>query len=220
MRIIPAYAGSTSSPASPTPNAPDHPRIRGEHILPSAMCAMATGSSPHTRGAPPLTDLKPMGGGDHPRIRGEHLRIANQIGGASGSSPHTRGAHMQSNGYHGEKRIIPAYAGSTVAAPRASAIRQDHPRIRGEHPIAAKPDNLVMGSSPHTRGARERCEADVAGAGIIPAYAGSTRFKGLICDFCTDHPRIRGEHASGGGAARSIPGSSPHTRGARLSCRR
>ena len=49
--IIPAYAGSTPCSTMSVRVAKDHPRIRGEHILPSAMCAMATGSSPHTRGA-------------------------------------------------------------------------------------------------------------------------------------------------------------------------
>ena len=31
------------------------------------------------------------------------------------------------------------------------------------------------GSSPHTRGARDRDEIPLLGGGIIPAYAGSTR---------------------------------------------
>ena len=53
--------------------------------------------------------------------------------------------------------IIPAYAGSTESWAMTQASAADHPRIRGEHPIAAKPDNLVMGSSLHTRGARSPC---------------------------------------------------------------
>ena len=74
-RIIPAYAGST--PVSPTParSRQDHPRIRGEHalhrdgvdvhsgIIPAYAGSTSpltdtqtapAGSSPHTRGAPPL----------------------------------------------------------------------------------------------------------------------------------------------------------------------
>ena len=92
LRIIPAYAGSTSSPASPTPSVPDHPRIRGEHIDLRAAEDTTKGSSPHTRGAPfpcPATfvwsGIIPAYAGstakglsmsptptDHPRIRGEH----------------------------------------------------------------------------------------------------------------------------------------------------
>ena len=55
---------------------------------------------------------------------------------------------------------------------------------------------------------------------IIPAYAGSTpsapgtRFSGR------DHPRIRGEHVAWCQVAGGVGGSSPHTRGARLSSSR
>ncbi|ERH20062.1 hypothetical protein HMPREF0043_00191 [Actinobaculum sp. oral taxon 183 str. F0552] len=51
---------------------------------------------------------------------------------------------------------------------------RDHPRIRGEHGA----------NTSKTR----------RGAGIIPAYAGSTSRSSAICFCCTDHPRIRGEH--------------------------
>ena len=50
-RIIPAYAGSTSSIASPTRSARDHPRIRGEHSNEKYRPRWRPGSSPHTRGA-------------------------------------------------------------------------------------------------------------------------------------------------------------------------
>ena len=50
---------------------------------------------------------------DHPRIRGEHV-----------SPDYRRPA---------DRRIIPAYAGSTHLEFVALAIRPDHPRIRGEH---------------------------------------------------------------------------------------
>ena len=52
----------------------------------------------------------------------------------------------------------------------------------------------LKGSSPHTRGARDR-------AGL-PEGVGP------------DHPRIRGEHVGGLGALPGREGSSPHTRGA------
>ena len=178
MGIIPAYAGSTK-PASSTPgnlvgssphtrgaprcgialpaNCRDHPRIRGEHpqtepqqepnsgIIPAYAGSTASaqfsasalaGSSPHTRGALHDVCAWPFIRRDHPRIRGEHT------------------------GGHGRavapRRIIPAYAGSTLAgagsptsvrgssphtrgAPITSASPWgwcgDHPRIRGEHSL-------------------------------------------------------------------------------------
>ena len=51
IRIIPAYAGSTSAPSTLTGSWPDHPRIRGEHYAAHKVALEAGGSSPHTRGA-------------------------------------------------------------------------------------------------------------------------------------------------------------------------
>jgi hypothetical protein len=58
--IIPAYAGSTWR-TGPRPRCiPDHPRIRGEHMVTQRNGQPATGSSPHTRGAP-LRHQRPPG---------------------------------------------------------------------------------------------------------------------------------------------------------------
>ena len=94
---------------------PDHPRIRGEHIVWRIGDNVAYGSSPHTRGAPEdprhadgVDRIIPAYAGsttpdaataaaeaDHPRIRGEHPSWVPGIGGKGGSSPHTRGAHLE-----------------------------------------------------------------------------------------------------------------------------
>ena len=50
-----------------------------------------------------------------------------------GSSPHTRGAPALARRRAMQKRIIPAYAGSTVKNGTFSTGIWDHPRIRGEH---------------------------------------------------------------------------------------
>ena len=50
-RIIPAYAGSTTSPNARACPPRDHPRIRGEHVLQLGADERGHGSSPHTRGA-------------------------------------------------------------------------------------------------------------------------------------------------------------------------
>ncbi len=51
VRIIPAYAGSTSAPRYTAPAWRDHPRVRGEHkkLRPGEL--LVRGSSPRTRGA-------------------------------------------------------------------------------------------------------------------------------------------------------------------------
>ena len=95
-RIIPAYAGSTSTTIAPLGHCP--------------------GSSPHTRGAPPTPRQPLRRSWDHPRIRGEHSDarpvsrrhsgiIPAYAGSTScplsryrstlGSSPHTRGAQAR-----------------------------------------------------------------------------------------------------------------------------
>ena len=131
---------------------------------------------------------------DHPRIRGEHPAGRVDDPRFSGSSPHTRGARDRYPRPEGRWRIIPAYAGSTLAAARRWPSAWDHPRIRGEHAQRIAVDGAPPGSSPHTRGAPTNGTTPRATSRIIPAYAGSTSI-----------------------AARTVSrswGSSPHTRGA------
>ena len=92
IRIIPAYAGSTSTARAVFRVKRDHPRIRGEHVVPLVCDATREGSSPHTRGARLSSSMPTVYPGiipayagstrrhhammgassDHPRIRGEH----------------------------------------------------------------------------------------------------------------------------------------------------
>ena len=213
----------------------DHPRIRGEHRSTTREKSLPSGSSPHTRGArahgpvfDPRRRIIPAYAGstgwadtgrfprrDHPRIRGEHSAEANGTLRAYGSSPHTRGAQRLSKTGRSGPRIIPAYAGSTPASLWRSGGGRDHPRIRGEHGDQWGQDRVRVGSSPHTRGALPPSARRSSIKGIIPAYAGSTPFTASPPRTVRDHPRIRGEHLATRRPRTSIPGSSPHTRGAR-----
>ena len=113
--------------------------------------------------------------------------------------------------------IIPAYAGSTTPSTEPRPAPADHPRIRGEHAHVSHTTLSRVGSSPHTRGALLGWALCRGLRRIIPAYAGSTFAVLAMPAVGRDHPRIRGEHPW----ARDVPfpqvGSSPHTRGARLS---
>ena len=151
--IIPAYAGSTPWQLTRYARPWDHPRIRGEHPPALRRPKRRAGSSPHTRGARLVraaervhlgiipayagSTLRPAFRGrwrrDHPRIRGEHADGLCRRPPATGSSPHTRGARVLDPCAAPVGGIIPAYAGSTYPHTQASWIRQDHPRIRGEH---------------------------------------------------------------------------------------
>ena len=275
LRIIPAYAGSTSQTFRGGRGAGDHPRIRGEHRELAIHRVEGLGSSPHTRGALTRTDLSarrwriiPAYAGstchggrarssirDHPRIRGEHHLAGRLRPGATGSSPHTRGALQTGADRSIGRRIIPAYAGSTTLSRRRRLLVRDHPRIRGEHIQDTPLTNVTPGSSPHTRGAPPSPSPPAGMGGIIPAYAGSTptpnernppetgssphtrgapagrarscRALRIIPAYAgstgpgvfdpprgRDHPRIRGEHISCSRFVPAIMGSSPHTRGA------
>ena len=170
------------------------PRIRGEHEDKRYADWDRAGSSPHTRGARAHRLLKPSGvciipayagsttspaqrlraETNHPRIRGEHVRAVETRLPLDGSSPHTRGARRRPACASRPRGIIPAYAGSTGTAPSGLGNSGDHPRIRGEHPKGITRTRSPAGSSPHTRGAPEQRRRPSRGAGIIPAYAGST----------------------------------------------
>ena len=112
-------------------------------------------------------------------------------------------------------RIIPAYAGSTEPGEPGVHHPEDHPRIRGEHSGALALSSVLIGSSPHTRGAPIREKEPLDAARIIPAYAGSTACYSFVASRRRDHPRIRGEHRMRVFTSRGVQGSSPHTRGAR-----
>ena len=215
LRIIPAYAGSTTTLRRPSRISWDHPRIRGEHDCSIYFTNFPTGSSPHTRGAQGdrrhpcawvgiipayagstrIRRPRRAGRRDHPRIRGEHAFVIWLADWVAGSSPHTRGALL----HHHE--II--------------SCSRDHPRIRGEHGAGVGDAGVEVGSSPHTRGAHFSPIHGARAARIIPAYAGSTGWRRRRGRSGRDHPRIRGEHVPIALIATALAGSSPHTRGAR-----
>ena len=82
------------------------------------------------------TDRHLQGAGrhwDHPRLRGEHLIESPPDLPPVGSPPPTRGTltHLEFGKPAGG--ITPAYAGNTRHRAGAEILRQDHPRLRGEH---------------------------------------------------------------------------------------
>ena len=213
-RIIPAYAGSTRRPPRGASRTPDHPRIRGEHLLTAKKLNDTLRIIPAYAGSTQWRRKHCREGWDHPRIRGEHIAAAILSEARAGSSPHTRGARRMGLGRRQARRIIPAYAGSTFSSVVASSSPADHPRIRGEHRILGKEHYCYGGSSPHTRGAQRRRSDGGILRRIIPAYAGSTTPPTRSRSRPADHPRIRGEHVTSRKSKPAGAGSSPHTRGA------
>ena len=235
LRLIPAYAGSTTSCFVISSRRPAHPRLRGEHENQRATKSIPLGSSPPTRGAlgecdgvpgqgglipayAGSTAIRSLGGASgwaHPRLRGEHGEVSGAANVDRGSSPPTRGAHARRHCRCCSPGLIPAYAGSTKTRCIHRRHEPAHPRLRGEHSYGTQPRAPAEGSSPPTRGAPAPQSRRPRRSGLIPAYAGSTQSWARRPAGLPAHPRLRGEHLSGNGLADGIAGSSPPTRGAR-----
>ena len=168
--------------------------MRGEHADSAAAWMVATGSSPHARGTPPLSlptswlmgiipacagntpTIRPWSARwwDHPRMRGEHAEpILRQLR-TAGSSPHARGTPAAAGRYFRRRGIIPACAGNTRLVLGERAGLGDHPRMRGEHALWPCAASATAGSSPHARGTRSVRGGMCPLSGIIPACAGNT----------------------------------------------
>ena len=84
---------------------------------------------------------------------GEHAKVLATTAGNKGSPPHGRGAPLGDRHRRRLPRLTPAWAGSTRARCRFTAVFEAHPRMGGEHDL----DRLVLvgseGSPPHGRGA-------------------------------------------------------------------
>ena len=131
--ITPAYAGNTRPNVKPKLCYKDHPRLRGEHLVPDILALSVTGSPPPTRGTHRLTSnfapssrITPAYAGntcgrtfiatykrDHPRLRGEHFLYVLPSSRYPGSPPPTRGTLLLLTLPYLPFRITPAYAGNT-----------------------------------------------------------------------------------------------------------
>ena len=126
-----------------------------------------------------------------------------------------RGAPSWKSIHRVERRIIPAYAGSTLFWTGIPTREEDHPRVCGEHVRLCRASSSFWGSSPRMRGAPAGCGVDHPSDRIIPAYAGSTNLKKSSAISTKDHPRVCGEHWNSPFEQFVHPGSSPRMRGAR-----
>ena len=93
--------------------------------------------------------------------------------------------------------------------------RRAHPRSRGENLLFDNTGKDLPGSSPLTRGKPAHRRRSSPAAGLIPAHAGKTRCRRVICRLTPAHPRSRGENLDAIEALVSEGGSSPLTRGKR-----
>ena len=100
---------------------------------PARQFGFGIGIIPAYAGSTPTSSIELHFFEDHPRVCGEHVVHATPWGPHRGSSPRMRGAHDRFEEVSDFFRIIPAYAGSTLAGRAIKCCVRDHPRVCGEH---------------------------------------------------------------------------------------
>ena len=233
--IIPARAGFTEYPRSPSRGSRDHPRSRGVYGCEIWAVKMKDGSSPLARGLRPWRcahDTRPgiiparagfthsaayyrRNPWDHPRSRGVYSGWCWYLMMKYGSSPLARGLPPTAKAASRTIRIIPARAGFTFSGIMSLGESTDHPRSRGVYALTVASDALHEGSSPLARGLLPGINLNIIVIRIIPARAGFTVMTGRSVTSPTDHPRSRGVYQETDPDEGRLWGSSPLARGLR-----
>ena len=191
--IIPARAGFTPSPRSPTWRRGDHPRSRGVYGRPPPTATAAWGSSPLARGLLAMAPILAIVRRIIPARAGFTLAPGVRARRLGGSSPLARGLR-------GPGR-------------RESGGPADHPRSRGVYFRPTTRARLGSGSSPLARGLPPRAPISGPPLRIIPARAGFTRAAPSRATSRSDHPRSRGVYGLTDRILAAARGSSPLARG-------
>ena len=152
-RLIPAWAGKTSTRAVRSAPGAAHPRVGGENIRVLLATLHAHGSSPRGRGKP--TGARParrrrglipawagktqvwtsalQGDWAHPRVGGENWSGTLVTFPDDGSSPRGRGKHQRPFPRSAHRGLIPAWAGKTLRGHYRHGRGAAHPRVGGEN---------------------------------------------------------------------------------------
>ena len=93
-----------------------------------------------------------VGNPAHPRVGGENPKTRSEALPDPGSSPRGRGKPSWTGGWEGESRLIPAWAGKTLAGFPLPMTQAAHPRVGGENPKTRSEALPDPGSSPRGRG--------------------------------------------------------------------
>ena len=195
--LIPAHAGKT-------------PRLQSRRHLINWLIPAHAGKTP----SKVVADIAACG--SSPLTRGKRSRPA---------QPHTPRrlipAHAGKTGSRSTersaRRLIPAHAGKTTSRSTATSMGTAHPRSRGENRRCRREPVKERGSSPLTRGKHGPLGPSRWFIGLIPAHAGKTQRCQAVVNLIGAHPRSRGENDAGYQPEQVAEGSSPLTRGKRLS---
>ena len=115
-----------------------------------------------------VVDTSPRGGGR--RSRSPHHHLGRQLHQMSSTAPQD----LKSRGQSRRPDARARNASRRHITTPYSVVREDHPRIRGEHRTALACSRVKDGSPPHARGARFTRALGIGTSRITPACAGST----------------------------------------------
>ena len=233
--LIPAWAGKTLWNAGKSLIQGAHPRVGGENDLIGQFRQSTEGSSPRGRGKLGWPDVEHLAHGlipawagktlmpsqtpdqspAHPRVGGENDWTDPKAPLMPGSSPRGRGKQPLDLMRYLIRRLIPAWAGKTLADNWEVLEAEAHPRVGGENHLMAITNADNAGSSPRGRGKPNISHTHKVLPRLIPAWAGKTRRAVRPGNRRTAHPRVGGENLQVGQPIRPGCGSSPRGRGKR-----
>ena len=216
QRLIPAWAGKTSSSAANIWGLSAHPRVGGENLGDDDARRLEAGSSPRGRGKRAAQRRLFRGPGLIPAWAGKT---------APSSVPSSwYSAHPRVGGENrvlrvtviGLSRLIPAWAGKTGLFAPGLHGSAAHPRVGGENLATADSPSPCPGSSPRGRGKPLGLLYVVRRDRLIPAWAGKTARASGRAAALEAHPRVGGENDASSTTQTTGPGSSPRGRGKHL----
>ena len=136
----------------------------------------------------------------HPRVGGENDWTDPKAPLMPGSSPRGRGKQPLDLMRYLIRRLIPAWAGKTLADNWEVLEAEAHPRVGGENLSEDDSGFWRLGSSPRGRGKPRARAARCSRRGLIPAWAGKTWDVGTVPDRQGgSSPRGRGKLCEGVG---------------------
>ena len=148
-------------------------------------------------------------------MRGENMWHVHLQNLALGSPPLARGKQTTIIMPFHSPGITPACAGKTPRTVAQVIYLKDHPRLRGENQTLHLKIVFLQGSPPLARGKRTIPIVSMSIMRITPACAGKTFNINRIAMISKDHPRLRGENATGKRKPLVWRGSPPLARGKR-----
>ena len=234
-RLIPAWAGKTARRPAFRPRYGAHPRVGGENIIARAGRVLRSGSSPRGRGKRALHHFRervqrlipawagktststprPASRWAHPRVGGENLGHHVLPVDVEGSSPRGRGKPLLDWSDRVVRRLIPAWAGKTIAHTGRAGLLAAHPRVGGENVTGLLQPCYALGSSPRGRGKLVAVVERGLQVRLIPAWAGKTDSGKRSWIISRAHPRVGGENEAARQPHGWETGSSPRGRGKR-----